>query len=258
MINIESIKKNLKTKYIGKQIKYYQSIDSTNIEAFRLINQGKSSVGDVILAEEQTNGKGQSNNTWDSPKGNLYLSFINLFDGNIDCKLTTFATGLAVLTTLKELYDITAKLKWINDIIIDEKKLGGILTESKTRGQQSLIVTGIGININTLPDISKKQFNSTSISEILDKNVCLNTFIAKLLENIELYIQLLKTNRETILFMWKKHSYSINKKVSFSINNICYKGTIENIDKNGFLQILTDDDQLLTLTSTVYTKIKYL
>lgn len=136
------------------QIIRYEEIDSTNNEAWRLIDRIEASPKTVIVAKRQTKGRGQRGNTWQSDLGGLFMSVIlqpNLTLANAYQITLWSAWGIA-----KALNETGAnvKLKWLNDLLIDRRKLGGILTETRIEGGKiSHVVVGIGINwTNEVPN----------------------------------------------------------------------------------------------------------
>jgi len=148
------------------QIIHYEEIDSTNREAWRSINRHASlsnAVSNtisntVIIAKRQTQGRGQRGNTWRSPLGGLFMSVI--LQPNIlqpiraaDAHQITLWAAWGIAKALNET-GANVKLKWLNDLLIDRRKLGGILTETRIgSGKINYAVVGIGINwTNEVPD----------------------------------------------------------------------------------------------------------
>jgi len=131
---------------------YFETIDSTNEVAKRLIRDGAIRSSNFIVADEQTAGKGQRGCTWLSPKdAGIYLSVID-FPGShtfSSATMFTLSAGVACVEVLQELTGVTAQLKPINDLYVNGCKLGGILTETMmTHGLIEALITGIGINLN--------------------------------------------------------------------------------------------------------------
>lgn len=144
-----------------KRIHIYKEVDSTNNEGRRLIMDGKPS-GTVIFAEKQTSGKGRRGKTFSSPAGDsIYVSFIlePLLDVK-DSLLITVAASVAVARAVLKIGSedgrpLNPRIKWVNDVYLDNKKICGILTEAVSdveSGQIQSLVLGIGININISPD----------------------------------------------------------------------------------------------------------
>jgi BirA family biotin operon repressor/biotin-[acetyl-CoA-carboxylase] ligase len=135
-------------------LQVYDTLASTNQTLWKLIDQG-ASVGTVVVALQQTAGRGQWGRQWSSNLGGLYLSCALAPDLLVaHSSYLTISTAWGIATELRK-HQIPVKLKWLNDLILDHRKLGGILTE--TRIQQDLItqaVVGVGINwINLVPEV---------------------------------------------------------------------------------------------------------
>ena len=144
---IESL---LECKRLGRSLVLLDRTTSTNDEAKQAIRKGARD-GHTIVAETQSQGRGQAGRNWDSPKGeDLYLSIV-LKLGNELRNITpiTLAVGLGVATCAEELSGVTAEVKWPNDVWLDGKKCAGILVEAKTRASElDALVVGIGLNVN--------------------------------------------------------------------------------------------------------------
>lgn len=134
---------NLKTHNIGKEIIHFDTIDSTNVEAKRLIKDNLKH-GTLIIADKQSSGSGRFRRKWDSPCGGLWFTIMLKPNLKItEVPKITIVAGAAIYKALNKI-NIKTKIKWPNDIYLNEKKLCGILTEKK----EEYIILGIGININ--------------------------------------------------------------------------------------------------------------
>jgi BirA family biotin operon repressor/biotin-[acetyl-CoA-carboxylase] ligase len=172
----------------------YKTIDSTNAEAKRRISDAPSPeelpFGNIIIAEEQTSGRGRRGRNFHSPLGgSIYISFILKPYGNIENSLMiTIAAALAVCKAIEKVADPTQtpKIKWVNDIFIDNKKICGILTEAVSdieSGQIETIVLGIGININIPKEAFPKEIVDIAGSLKLKPGER-NSFVAHLIEEV--------------------------------------------------------------------------
>ncbi|MBI4690234.1 MAG: biotin--[acetyl-CoA-carboxylase] ligase [Nitrospirae bacterium] len=141
---------DLKDGFIGTEIVFLESIDSTNTFAMGLAGKG-SPHGTVVIADTQTKGKGRSGRTWVSPpKGNLYMSIILRPEIEPkDATLLVIMAAVACAIAIKKTSGLRVKIKWPNDLMVSDKKLGGILTEMKSDFDRiTFAVIGIGINVN--------------------------------------------------------------------------------------------------------------
>ena len=149
MIFTQLIQTNLRTKELGKNVEYYNRLDSTNEEAWELIDEGNQH-GSIIITENQIKGKGRQNNNWSMVAGKG-LAFTLILDKKYPQSFSGFfslAAGISVAESLKK-RGVESALKWPNDIYYSNKKIGGILCESKIKNKEiDKIVIGIGINVN--------------------------------------------------------------------------------------------------------------
>lgn len=179
--------KNLRTKVLARNVLHFKTIDSTQSEVWRLINKNASS-GTIVIADIQTAGKGTHGRIWHTDnENNIAFSFFVQLDCNIT-KLTGITTKIAeiIVETFKEKYNIELDIKSPNDIMHNNKKLGGILTETKMVGENvKYLVVGIGINT------SKEHFTddikdiATSIKKEFNIDVDTQEVIAEICNKIE-------------------------------------------------------------------------
>ncbi len=155
---------------------WYETLDSTMDEAKRLIQSGKINDIALIVSNHQTNGRGTRGRKWSSPEGaGIYLSIVHLpkqdkfFEAT---SLYTLACGIACIETIKTMYDIELQIKPINDIYFNDKKLGGILVESKLHKDGiSSLITGVGINLQkSLHNLDRDVVLPVSLEEIIGCN----------------------------------------------------------------------------------------
>ena len=149
ILTFEEIKNFLNTEYIGKNIIYYDSIDSTNTKAKELAEMGQEH-GTVIISEEQTTGRGRLGRNWVSPKyKGIWMSIIlrpNIITENIS-QITLLGAAAVQKAIMK--MDIKTSIKWPNDIVLNSRKVCGILTEMSGEVDHiNYLVMGIGINVN--------------------------------------------------------------------------------------------------------------
>lgn len=257
MINTEEVKNSLKTKYIGKRIFYHDLLDSTNLEALRMIEDSQASHGDIIIAKHQTFGRGQQDHRWTSPEGGLYMSIITASKASEASNLITFVSGVSCIDAIKNTTGISANLKWVNDIIINQQKLGGILTETITRGQISTHVSGIGINVNVkVGNLTGNKFNPVSLAELSGKDIDINILIAEICSSFEKYFAIYQENNRNIIPKWLEYSNIIGLEVNHLTENGMITGTITGINNYGHL-IVKCEDKEYSITSTKNTEIIY-
>ncbi len=180
--------KNLKTKFLGRNLIYYNKIDSTQSEIWRLIKKDEIINGTVVLADIQTDGKGTHGRAWyTDEKNNIAFSLYITPNCNIK-KLDGITLRVAQIVTeiFKDQYNIDLQIKLPNDIVFNGKKLGGILTETQIVSEVvKYLVVGIGINTN------KQSFNdeikniATSIKNEFSINVDTQSFVTEFCNRFE-------------------------------------------------------------------------
>ena len=241
MINIDEIKSALKNRHIGGRIFYHELLDSTNLEAVRLIHASKAKFGDVIIAKTQTSGKGQYGHNWSSPEGGLYMSIISASKVCELSNIITFVSGIACIDAVKSLTNIQPCLKWVNDIIINNKKLGGILTETTTRGDISTHVSGIGINVNSEITFNEAgKFEPVSLSQLTNDEININLLIARVCDCFDQYFNIFQNPEigpNLIIDKWNEYSQISGLKVKFLWNDEELWGIAEGINKSGHLVV---------------------
>ncbi len=248
-IKLNEIQKDLNTKYIGKDMYIFNEVMSTNTLAKFLSMNGVGN-GAVVISEKQTKARGRSGKNWESPLGGVWLSII--LNPNVDhskIPLITLATGVAVENTLKRIGVENAEIKWPNDILIQDKKVCGILTEAITSFNTiESIIIGVGIDANiTIENFPKElQENMTTLNDEIGKKVDENLLIKTFLEEFEkISDQFVNGEYEAILKEWRKNSYTIGKIVEvhepFSKP---YDGYVLGISRDGSLVVEKIDGTL--------------
>lgn len=249
------IRWGLKTKVLGKEVLSYKKVDSTNDIAYELAEKGLKE-GTVILAEEQKKGKGRHGRTWLSPSGGgLYFSIIlrpRITPSEIP--KITLLSAVAAAKAIREAAGLQAMIKWPNDIMINHKKVCGILTEMKAEQDSvDFIVIGIGINVNTpLRHLPK---GASSLAEELphygkDDKISRVELTRKLIEKIEEdYFLLKKEGFRPIMDEWKRLTDMLGSRVKVSLQNRVFEGLAHNIDPDGALVVRKDAGTLERISS---------
>lgn len=244
----EELKKALasKTVEIGKEIFIYDEVTSTNNMANELLKQGYPS-GTVVVADRQTKGKGRLGRTWVSPAGkNLYISVA--IKPTIPPKyatLLTLTSAVACTTALRRLTDVTVVIKWPNDMLIEDKKVGGILTEVKIEGEKiKSAVVGIGINVNMSENDIPEEIKdiATSLKIYKGEDFSRGLLALEIIKEFDKWYQLLeKRQRKTIIDRWMQLSGTIGRQVKIVLTDKELLGTAEAIDEEGRLIVRLND-----------------
>ncbi|MBM3253415.1 MAG: biotin--[acetyl-CoA-carboxylase] ligase [Candidatus Omnitrophica bacterium] len=233
---------NLKTKSIGKSVLSFKKIESTNNTAYELATNGARE-GTVVFAEEQTKGKGRLGRSWLSPayKG-IYMSVIlrpNIAPSSAP-ELTLIAT-LAVTKAIRELTGLLSFIKWPNDVVINSKKVCGILTEMNAEiDKVNFLIVGIGINVNSeKKDLPKE---ASSIKEELKQRISRIELARLILLRLDEYYEIFKEfGFNPPLAEIKRYSSTLNRRVKVHYLNRFIEGHAQDIDKDGALLVRLDN-----------------
>ena len=208
----------LRTKIIGVEMEYRPSVDSTNRVAKRLAYHGAEE-GTIVVAEEQTGGKGRLERNFFSPRGKGIWFSIILRPKFLakDAPKCTLMAAVAVAEAMNR-FRLKAEIKWPNDIMFDGRKLVGILTEiSGEIGKITYIVVGIGINVNISRDEFPEELRpiAASLSEISGKEISRVELLRAVLEEFDkLYLEVNESGFNKIIKRWKKYNVTLGKEVS--------------------------------------------
>jgi len=235
------VEDGLRTDFIGKEIHHYSRVSSTQEAARELATEGVKE-GTVVIAEIQTRGKGRRGREWRSPAGGVYLSVILRPQINpARAPLLTLLAGVAMAKVLRRLYDLKAELKWPNDVMVNDRKICGILTEmaAETESVNHCIV-GIGINANVELTHFPPEFraSTTSLKEELGAGVSRVEFVRGLLGEIEqLYIVFKERGPAPILEEWKTLTNTLGALVQVIGQTEVVDGRAVDVDQDGALII---------------------
>ena len=153
MIFTNLIQTNLQTSFIGRNIEYFSFTDSTNDDAFDLILNEDPKDGTLIITDHQRKGRGRREKKWVSSPGNN-LTFSLILNKKVQCsnELFSIMSGIAVIKGINKFTGIECAMKWPNDIILNNKKIGGILIETKRNNPYLVIGIGLNVNEQEIPD----------------------------------------------------------------------------------------------------------
>ncbi|WP_128426803.1 biotin--[acetyl-CoA-carboxylase] ligase [Gudongella oleilytica] len=261
IINYDEIKGELTASVIGKKLIYFQSIGSTNDKAKELA--AKAEEGTVIVAEEQTSGKGRLGRSWSSPgRKGIYASIILKPDMEPFNAAKLTLLGAASVALALEDCGIESQIKWPNDIIIGGKKVAGILTEMSCElGIVNYIILGIGINVNQsveeLPPELVDKATSLRIAE--GKAIKRKHLLAQVLNRLdELYVQLKVTGDiEQALDICRERSAVIGKDIIVVQGRKQRPGHAVSINHDGELMVRFDEGLEQVISGEVSIRTEY-
>ena len=249
------IKWKLKTGILGKAVISYKKVDSTNDVAYKLAENGIAE-GTVILAEEQAKGRGRHGRRWLSPaRGGVYMSCVLRPEiAPNEMPRITLLAAVAVAKSVRDVTGLGAMIKWPNDIVVNNRKVCGILTEIKAEQDRcDFVVIGIGVNVNTKPERLPK--GASSLKEELRRagrptDVSRIELTRKILEKMEEdYLMLKEKGFEPIIEEWKRLSAMLGSRVKVVLQNRNFEGQALNIDPDGALVVRLDSGVLEKVSS---------
>jgi BirA family biotin operon repressor/biotin-[acetyl-CoA-carboxylase] ligase len=228
----------------SKNMIFRQSLTSTNVLAKDLALKGATE-GTIVLAEEQTAGKGRMERRWLSPAHkNLLFSVLLRPNLPVDKVFTlTMILGLAIIGEIKAKNGLDVMIKWPNDLCINQKKVGGILTEFSTRDKRlEYVILGLGLNVNWKPEESDGLiYPATSILAESGRMISRDILFSGILKRFEGYYQELLSGKEEGLYKeWLSLSAVIGRDVEIISQDKVITGKVLKIDRQGAL-ILKDD-----------------
>lgn len=238
----EELRAGIHTRRIGKRVHYFAEIDSTNLWAQRRAAQGGEE-GEMVIAETQTQGKGRLGRRWVSPPGlNLYLSVILRPQfPPVHAPQITLMSAVAVAETVRSFIPFAPQIKWPNDILVQGKKLAGILTESSCDPERiHFVILGIGVNLNFPRDLMPESIRdrSTSILDLTGKPVDRMSFARRLIQDLDrCYGDLEEEGFPSMARRWEGFFYLRGRRVRVESMDHAVLGRAMGIDRDGALII---------------------
>lgn len=248
-LSAASITDNLETHFIGRRVICYPRLTSTMEVAKREAARRGAAEGTVIVADEQTAGKGRLKRIWLSPKGNIALSVILYPDVAYLPSLIMIAS-LAVVHCIEAVTGLKSQIKWPNDVLINGRKVCGILIESDVKGNMvDYAIIGIGVNINLrLSDFPDILSTATSLSHELGREVSRLDVIRQLLVEIERLYLTLQTGG-SIYEEWRDSLVMLGRRVGVKSGRTIYEGVAESVTTDGSLLLRRSDGSLTKIVA---------
>ena len=253
----DEISAGLNTKIIGKQIYHYDSLDSTMDMAMDVAIKG-SPEGFVVCAETQHKGRGRLGRSWQSAKHKgIYFSVVlrpKLLP--LECPKLTLLSAICCCEAIRKLSGLDCSIKWPNDLVVGNKKIGGILTEMNAEADQiKFIIIGIGINVNTSTSMLPPK--ASSIKELSGKRISRVELLRNILQNIDReYSVFQKGNFELIIDKSKKYSSTLGHRVMVISHRDTIEGEALDIDSDGGLLIRDDVGMVQKIMAADIVKIR--
>ncbi len=243
-----SITSNLETRFIGQRVIYYPRLASTMEVAKREAQQGATE-GTVVIADEQTAGKGRLKRVWLSPKGNIALSII-LHPSVAHLPSLIMLASLAVVHSIEAVTGLKSQIKSPNDVLINGRKVCGILIESEVQGNiVNYAIIGIGINVNLrLADFPEIRLTATSLSDELGRSASCLSVVRYLLVDMERLYLALRAG-ESIYEEWRDNLVTLGRMVRVESGKTTYEGVAESVAKDGSLLLRHSDGSLTKIVT---------
>ncbi|EAX47233.1 biotin--acetyl-CoA-carboxylase ligase [Thermosinus carboxydivorans Nor1] len=234
----------LKTTVLGKEIRYFSEIGSTNNEAKRLAAEGCPE-GLIVVAEAQSTGRGRLARGWFSPFGKgIWLSVVLRPPFHpLDAPKCTLMAAVALTKAIRKVTEAPCGIKWPNDILYEGKKLVGILTEmSAEMDAINYVVIGMGINVNIAPEEFPPELRdiATSVAAAAGRPVSRLALLAEVLAELEtVYSLAVRQGFGPVLDEWRKLTITLGQQVNVLAPGETFAGIAVNIDNEGALLVDT-------------------
>ncbi|WP_455645623.1 biotin--[acetyl-CoA-carboxylase] ligase [Methanosphaera sp.] len=247
------ISRGLGTKYIGHNIHLYDEVKSTNDTAKKFVEGGAKN-GTIIVAEKQTAGRTRKHDQWISPEGGIYMTMILRPDIDLtEAPRLTIVTGVAIAKALHDEFNIDVGIKWPNDILIDNKKICGILTEAVADYDKlEAVLVGVGIDVNIKEEDIPKEIKdvATTVKKEADEPINRADIIRTFFQIFEeLYEEFVNGNFKYIVSEWRRLSSTTGNRVKVYKHGKAIYGDAVGITNKGALIVELDDGSLEKIIS---------
>ena len=243
------IENGLNCRLIGQKVISFTETDSTNVQARRIAEEGGIE-GTVVVADQQNSGLGRLGRRWESPSGvNLYCSI--LLRPQIPVQQApqlTFLSAVTVVETLKEVCQLTAEVKWPNDILVNGAKISGLLNEMSAETEQiHFVILGVGINLNMTASQFPDGLNYPATSVLLETGNPVDrlVFLRAFLQRLDLYYaEFLQEGFAPIRDRWENLCNLINVQVEVDLGSHHCCGTVVGLDSDGALRLQLENGKV--------------
>jgi BirA family biotin operon repressor/biotin-[acetyl-CoA-carboxylase] ligase len=258
----EEISAVFKGDIIGREIIFFKVTSSTNDRAMEIGQQGKGADGTVVIADAQERGRGRLGREWKSPPGvNLYFTVLlkpPLYPK--EASVFTLMAAVAVVSAVREYLGLNAVIKWPNDILINSKKVSGILTEMKSDMDRiNFVAVGIGVNVNMSLSSLPGDIRHIATSLKKEKGVSVNRveLLGKILSGFEYwYKAVLAGKKKALLKEWLRFDSTVGSKISVKIQDRVISGVAEAINDRGELVVRLSSGEIETVSAGEVTILK--
>ncbi len=254
MLAEQVLRKGLKTRSFGSKIFAFDTIDSTNNCAKAIAGCGAQE-GTVVIAEKQTAGRGRHGRSWEAnPNENLMFSVVlrpQLSQGSLN--LLPLYVAVAVADAIERFTGIKPECKWPNDLLIDKKKVAGILIESSFKQDAvDYVVVGIGVNVNQTQFPGELEKTATSLRLESGRQVDRIPLFKEIVRSLErIYLTSSTTGFQSIIPEWLSHSTMIDRTISVSHQGTLITGIVKGLSPEGGLVLQTNGSEKVLFAGDV-------
>ena len=237
------VTQNLDTKFLGKKVYYFNTIDTTQNFAMEIVTKNNMN-GTIIIAKKQTGGRGRMKRKWKSPVGGIWMSIIiHPKFGVSSTTLVPIAISLALCLAIEKTLKIKPELKWPNDVTVKGKKVAGVLVDASIVSNEiEYMIIGVGINFKIKPielaNVIKKTPNFYGVTTLVKKDENSLPILHQFLYELENVFQMIDSKHtRKIVNQWTERSSTIGRNVSIVTGNGRMNGKAVKIDNDGALII---------------------
>jgi len=248
-ISPDSLRQRLRTKFVGQNILYYPVTSSTMDVARQAAMEGAAE-GTIVIADQQTAGRGRLGRKWLSPPKSSILLSIILYPKLDELPRLNMVACLAVARSIERVTALKPSIKWPNDVLIGGRKVSGILMESDVQGERvNYAIVGLALNVNldpsSIPEISE---TATSLKEMLGREVSRPEVLESLLAEFEELYRAMRRG-EPIDEEWRRRLETLGKEVTVRCGQDVREGYAESVDQDGNLLLRLPDGSLVTIAA---------
>ena len=237
------VTQNLNTKFLGKKVYYFNTIDTTQNFAMEIVTMNNMN-GTIIIAKKQTGGRGRMKRKWKSPVGGIWMSIIIHPKFSVSSTtLVPLAISLALCIAIEKTLKIKPELKWPNDVTVKGKKVAGVLVDASIVSNEiEYMIIGVGINFKIKPtelaNAIKKTPNFYGVATLVKNDVNSLPLLHQFLYELENVFQMIDSNHiKKIVNQWTERSSTIGRNVSIVTGNGRMNGKAVKINNDGALVI---------------------
>ncbi|MCW5830652.1 MAG: biotin--[acetyl-CoA-carboxylase] ligase [Deltaproteobacteria bacterium] len=255
----ELIQHGLETQFAGQEIVWFEKTDSTNTQAARLADKGAAE-GVLVVAESQSAGRGRLGRSWVSPAGlNFYGSFVLRPSlAPVAAAQVTLLSGLCVARSIEAVSGVRPRIKWPNDVLIGDRKVSGVLTESSSELDRiNWIVLGIGVNLNVEKFPAELKDIATSVRIESGNRVDRAAFARRLCMELEAhYLRFVTQGFAPFRDDWERFARMAGEEVRVGTGTETVEGRSLGLDSDGFLQVETAERRVVRIVAGDVTLIR--